>query len=147
MAEVRRRVRVRLREELARVRPGAPLLEPAVFDDVETILEGALAAREHLLIPHVLFEGDDWVLQRGLRFESHRRQLGRAVVAVKRKILLPLVRWLFEYSSDNFARQTRVNETLLASLEALVVEVVRLRREVGELRARSPRGDAPADSR
>ena len=134
MVEVRQRVRSRLRDELARVRPGAPLLDPDVFADVEAILREALASREHLLLPHVLFEDDDWELERGLRFESHRPILGRAVVAAKRRLLLPLTRWLFEYSRDNFVRQIRVNETLMASVEALVVEVVRLRHEVTAMR-------------
>jgi hypothetical protein len=147
MAEVRQRVRSRLRDELARLRPDAPLLEPAAFAEVESVLREALAAREHLLIPHVLFENDDWALQRGLRFESHRRFLGRVAVGVKRTVLLPLTRWLFEYSSDNFARQARVNETLLAVVETLVVELVRLRREVETLRVRLPRGEDSSASR
>jgi hypothetical protein len=143
MAEVRRRVRARLREELARVRPDSPLIDPAVFDDVETILREALAAREHLLLPHVLLEDEDWQMQRGLRFESHRRFLGRAIIAAKRGLLLPLTRWLFEYSRDNFVRQARVNDTLMASIEALVVEVVRLRHEVEATHASSPSASDP----
>jgi hypothetical protein len=54
----------------------------------------------------------------------------RLVLFLKRRVLLPLTRWLFEYSRDNFERQARVNATLMASIETLVVEVVQLRREL-----------------
>jgi len=49
--------------------------------------------------------------------------------------LLPVMRWLFEYSRDNFERQRRVNQVLFACVQELAVETARLRQE---LQRRSP---------
>ena len=54
----------------------------------------------------------------------------------KRRVLLPMLRWLFEYSQDNFRRQERLNRILLASAEELAVENARLRADLDALRAR-----------
>jgi len=58
------------------------------------------------------------------------------ILLVKRHILLPLTRWLFEYSQDNFRRQERLNRILLASAEELAVENARLRADLDALRAK-----------
>jgi hypothetical protein len=65
------------------------------------------------------------------------------VLFLKRRVLLPLTRWLFEYSRDNFERQARVNETLMASIETLVVEVVSSGVSSDEGRARAARVHRP----
>ena len=86
-----------------------------------------------------------------LRYDdAHRPQVGAGDESsltiqawdpiVKRSILLPVSRWLFEYSRDNFLRQQRLNDVLLACIQTLAVEQVRLRREVERLRASSPGG-------
>ena len=49
---------------------------------------------------------------------------------VKRRILLPLTRWLYEYTVDNFQRQERVNRMLVACIEELAIENARLRRDL-----------------
>jgi hypothetical protein len=56
---------------------------------------------------------------------------------VKRRLLLPLTRWLFEYSQENFRRQDRLNRVLFACIEELAIENARLRRALGS------RGDTP----
>ena len=56
---------------------------------------------------------------------------------VKRRLILPLVRWLFEYSEENFRRQDYVNRIVMACLEELAIENARLRREMSELTART----------
>jgi hypothetical protein len=138
MDEVRATVRARLREELARTDPSSPLLVEHVFDEAEAVYRKALERRRLLMMPTLLLDEDEWELDTSLRFSSHRRLSGRLVLFAKRRLLLPLTRWLYEYSRDNFERQARVNETLMATIETLVVEVVTLRRDVDELRARRP---------
>ncbi len=45
-------------------------------------------------------------------------------------MILPLVRWLFEYNRDNFERQRRVNAVLFACVQELAAESARLRQEL-----------------
>ena len=52
---------------------------------------------------------------------------------------MPLVRWLFEYSRDNFERQQRVNHVLFACVQELAIENARLRRDVQSLSQNTPR--------
>ena len=53
------------------------------------------------------------------------------------KLLLPLTRWLFEYSQDNFRRQDHLNRMLFACIEELAIENARLRRGSSRLRRAS----------
>ena len=46
---------------------------------------------------------------------------------------MPMFRWLFEYSRDNFERQRRVNDVLFACVQELAIENARLRRDVQAL--------------
>jgi hypothetical protein len=46
---------------------------------------------------------------------------------------MPPLRWLFEYSRDNFERQRRTNHVLFACVQELALETARLRREVRRL--------------
>ena len=55
--------------------------------------------------------------------------VGRFILLVKRRLLLPLTRWLFEYAQENFRRQQRINAVLFACIEDLAIENARLRRE------------------
>jgi len=66
-----------------------------------------------------------------MRYESHRgNAAGSAILFLKRRVLMPALRWLFEYSRDNFERQRRVNQVLFACVQELAVETAHLRREV-----------------
>jgi hypothetical protein len=49
---------------------------------------------------------------------------------VKRRVLMPVLRWLFEYSRDNFERQQRVNRVLFACVQELAIENARLRQDL-----------------
>ena len=51
-------------------------------------------------------------------------------IFVKRRLLMPMLRWMFEYSRDNFERQRRVNDVLFACVQELAIENARLRRDV-----------------
>jgi hypothetical protein len=127
--EVSRRRRTRL---VARGGP-SEYSDSELFALVERALSRALERQEpqSLLLPELLGDDEQWRLQTHLRFSSHRPVLGRAVVALKRAILLPLMRWLYEYSLENFRRQERVNRALFACIEELAIENARLRVAAG----------------
>jgi hypothetical protein len=109
--------------------------DPALFAIVERVLTRAVDERDQdvLILPELLGDELQWELQTHLRFASHRRALGRFVVWVKRRVLLPVMRWLYEYSLDNFRRQRRVNRVLFACIEELAIENARLRQDVERL--------------
>lgn len=138
MNDVRAQVRARLRGEIARLDPGSPLVDPALFDEAEAILHKALERRRRLITPALMLDDSDWALETTLRFTSHRQRTGGVILFVKRRLLLPLMRWLYDYNRENFVRQNQVNDTLMGAVEALVIEVATLRREVDALGARQP---------
>jgi hypothetical protein len=45
-----------------------------------------------------------------------------------------MMRWLFEYSQENFRRQQHLNQILFACIEELALENARLRRDFGQSR-------------
>lgn len=142
MDDMRRRIREELRREL-RTRTSAPELDDqAIFDAVDEALRGAVtrARRGALLLPEVI-DDDDWRLDTSLALTSHRRgAVGRAILFFKRRVLLPLNRWLYDYARGNFERQQRVTETVFACLQALAAENASLRRDLEALRGtRAPR--------
>jgi hypothetical protein len=148
MAEVRARVRAEVRERLAR--GGVRAFEDeAVFLAAERLLARALEQRDrqHLLLPELLEDEDDWRVNPSMRLSSHRPIAGRSIVWLKQKLLLPLTRWLYDYSRENFARQERLNFALMACVQELVVENVRLTARVDALeqgRGPGPSGAGPA---
>ncbi len=73
---------------------------------------------------------------------SHRPGAsGAAIVFVKRRLLLPLTRWLFEYTLENFRVQDRVNLALMSCLQSLAADHARLQLRLARLE------DAPAGAR
>ena len=60
------------------------------------------------------------------------------LIFVKRRMLLPMMRWLYEYSLENFRRQQRINTVLFACIEELAIENARLRQAL-ESAGRRPR--------
>ena len=82
-------------------------------------------------MPELLGDPDTWRLQTAMRFQSHRGSAAaRLIIGAKRYLLMPVFRWLFEYSRDNFERQRRVNQVLFACVQELALETARLRREL-----------------
>ena len=134
-ADLRARVRERIREELLRHGASAAFDDAALFAEVEALMRGAVdgASPRALLMPELLGDPDTWRLDTAMRYRSHRGRVGAAIVFVKRRLLMPVVRWLFEYSRDNFERQRRMNEVLCACVQELAIETARLRREVRRL--------------
>jgi hypothetical protein len=133
-----REIEDRLRDEVRRrllAHGGAPeYQDPDVFRSVDRLLRRAVDRPEsQALLPQLLGPESGWRLQTHLRFSSHRTVFGPLVLFIKRRVLLPLTRWLYEYGADNFRRQERVNRILVACIEELAIENARLRRDLGRL--------------
>lgn len=131
MADLQARVRASLRARL-KAAGATDFEDEELFREVDGLFRRALANDDPgaLVLPSLL--PDDAHPELSLRLTSHRGGLGSVIVFVKRRILLPLNRWLFEYTLENFRRQQRINLTLMACLQTLAVEHVRLRRELAE---------------
>jgi hypothetical protein len=142
MAELHSRVRERLRSQL--VEEGADAFtDPTLFADVEGVLRAAVSTPEHarLILPELLGEPNTWRLATKMSFQSHRSTGAASVVLfVKRRVLMPLLRWMYEYSRDNFERQRRTNHVLFACVQELALETALLRREVRRLMISRPAG-------
>ncbi len=104
--------------------------DPEVFEGVDRVLRRALEARDHeaLMLPDFLSAEHDWQLTTHLRFSSHRPLIGPLLIFLKRRIVLPITRWLYEYSLENFRRQQKLNLMLFACVEELAIENARLRK-------------------
>jgi Trm5-related predicted tRNA methylase len=132
MGEIERDVRARLRRQVIRRGGAAEYEDETTFDEVYAVLARAVDARnlDATLLPDLLDSDIDWRLQTELRLSTHRAATGRFILLVKRRLLLPLTRWLFEYSQENFRRQDRVNRVLFACVEELAIENARLRQAI-----------------
>ena len=116
MNELEESVRNALRRRVL-ARGGARDYEdPRIFGSVESLLRRASEGREHdaLVLPELLGDDPAWRLETHLRFSSQRPLLGPVIVFVKRRILLPLTRWLYEYAMANVQRQQRLNRILMS---------------------------------
>ena len=132
-AELRERVRARLRQRLTLHHASPAFDDPELFAEVERLLHTSIAEGDGnaLLLADLLGDPDTWRLQTALQFQSHRGpNAGGVVMFVKRRVIMPFVRWLFEYSRDNFERQRRVNQVLFACIQELAIENAALRREM-----------------
>ncbi len=130
-ADVRSRIRLWLIE-----RGGMVAYEDVeVFERVFAQLRRAVDDRnlDVLLLPELLSDDAEWALEPNLSFSSHRPIAGRVVLFAKRRLMMPLLRWLFEYSQVNFKRQHQLNRILLACIEELAVENARLRADMTAL--------------
>lgn len=133
MAEVQDRVRARLRADLLQHGASGALEDPQIFADVEELFRSAAAQQSvrALLLPEVLGDPAAWRLEPALSYPSHRGALAATVIrGIKQRVLMPALRWLFEYSHDNFVRQQRVNHVLFACVQELAIQNAELRREL-----------------
>ena len=103
--------------------------DETLFATVESVLGRAVdrSNPDALLLPQLIDADEAWDLQLPLKFESHRKLLGPVIIFVKKRLLLPLTHWLYEYSLENFRRQQRINRLLFAAVEELALENARLR--------------------
>jgi hypothetical protein len=133
MAELQERITAQARADLLRHGASPALSDPALFAEVATLLADALERSDAkaLLLPELLGEPERWRLETAMTYRSHRGGLAAAAILfLKRRVLMPVHRWLFEYSRDNFERQQRVNQVLFACVQELAIETARLRREL-----------------
>jgi hypothetical protein len=137
MAELQDRVRARLREELLQHGASRAFEDPEVFARVEAMLRDAAGrtSTRALLLPEVLGDPGTWRLAPALAYPSHRGALTATLIrGIKQRVLMPVLRWLFEYSHDNFVRQQRVNHVLFACVQELAIQNAELRRDLANLR-------------
>jgi hypothetical protein len=136
MAELQGRVRERVRAELVRHGASEALQDPALFADIDTMLRAAIERSQPaaLLLPELLGDPSAWRLDTAIKYQTHRGAAGAPIIFFKQRLLMPLLRWFYEFSRDNFERQRRVNQVLFACVQELAIEVAKQRRE---LQARS----------
>jgi hypothetical protein len=133
MEKIEHDVRARLRQHLLKRGGAVDYEDEELFEAVCAVLARAVDERnlEATLLPELLDSDVEWRLQTHLALSTHRpSSVGRVILFVKRRLLLPLTRWLFEYSQDNFRRQDHLNRVLFACIEELALENARLRRDV-----------------
>ena len=136
MAELHTDVRRRPPERLLPHGASTSFMDPALFAEVERLLQTAANTGDPsgVLLPEFLGDPETWRLQTSMQYRSHRASaMASAVIFVKRQVIMPVVRWLFEYSRDNFERQRRVNQVLFVCVQELAIENARLRRDVRAL--------------
>jgi hypothetical protein len=135
MAELQGRVRERVRADLVRHGASSALEDPAFFAEIDSMLRAAIDRSQPaaLLLPELLGDPSTWRLDTAIRYQSHRGAAAGPIVFVKRRLLMPVLRWFYEFSRDNFERQRRVNQVLFACVQELAIETTRLRNEVREL--------------
>ena len=147
MSDLRQRVRDRLRGELLQQGASRAFEEPGLFAEVDALLRRAaeVGDADALILPEVLGDPSSWQLQTAIHYQSHRGP-GQAsvIIFVKRRILMPMFRWLFEHSRDNFERQRRVNQVLFACVQELAAETARLRQQLQQ-QSSSPPAPSPPD--
>jgi hypothetical protein len=134
MDEVRERVRAELVARLVAQGAGDDFDRRPVFDEVDRLFTAAVAHEDPraLLIPARL--PDPWRPALSLDFTGHRRGLpARAIRFAKSRLVLPVVRWLYEYASENFRRQLQVNVALMACLQTLAADHARLKARLDEV--------------
>lgn len=146
MTELRARVRERLREGLLRHGASRAFEDPALFAEVERLLQAGTQAADAdtLMLPGLLGDPSTWRIETAMRYQSHRGPgAASLIVFLKQRLLMPVLRWLFEYSRDNFERQRRVNQVLFAVVQELAIETARLRQELDRSSAPSPGDRSP----
>jgi hypothetical protein len=133
-------VRERVRADLVRHGASSALEDAALFTHVDSMLRAAIDRSQPaaLLLPELLGDPATWRLDTAIRYQSHRGAAAGPIVFVKRRVLMPVLRWFYEFSRDNFERQRRVNQVLFACVQELAIETVRLRNEVRALSPRIP---------
>lgn len=135
MADLQGRVRERVRADLVRHGASSALEDPVFFAEIDAMLRAAIDRSQPaaLLLPELLGDPSTWRLDTAIRYQSHRGAAAGPIVFVKKRLLMPVLRWFYEFSRDNFERQRRVNQVLFACVQELAIETTRLRNEVREL--------------
>lgn len=140
MAELQGRVRERVRADLVRHGASAALEDAALFAEIDAMLRAAIDRSQPsaLLLPELLGDPSTWRLETAIRYQSHRGAAAGPILLIKRRVIMPLLRFFYEFSRDNFERQRRVNQVLFACVQELAIETTRLRQQVRELSRGAP---------
>ena len=138
MATLQDRVRERVRADLVRHGASGALEDPALFAEIDAMLRAAIDRSQPaaLLLPELLGDPSTWRLDTAIRYQSHRGAAAGPILFVKQRVIMPVLRFFYEFSRDNFERQRRVNQVLFACVQELAIETARLRHEVRELSQR-----------
>jgi hypothetical protein len=137
MEEVRARVRAELYARIVRTGAADDFDSPAVFDEVDRLLTRALAHDDPRALLVAARLDQPWAPALSLDFTGHRSGVAaRAIHYAKSRVVLPVVRWLYEYSAENFRRQQQVNVALMACLQTLAADHARLKARVDALERR-----------
>ena len=105
MTELCGRVRERLRAQVVASGGSHAFDDPELFAEVEALLHTAAGTSDAstLILPELLGTPDTWRLTTSVRYQSHRTKGPAALFTfLKRNVLMPMFRWLYEYSRDNF---------------------------------------------
>jgi hypothetical protein len=139
MADLQGRVRERVRAELVRHGASEALDDPALFADIDTMLRAAIERSQPaaLLLPELLGDPSTWRLDTAIKYQTHRGAAGAPIIFVKQRLLMPLLRWFYEFNRDNFERQRRINQVLFACVQELAIELAKQRRELQALSGQS----------
>jgi len=139
MTELQGRVRERVRAELVRHGASAALEDAALFADIDAMLRAAIERSQPaaLLLPELLGDPSTWRLDTAIKYQTHRGAAGAPIIFVKQRLLMPLLRWFYEFNRDNFERQRRINQVLFACVQELAIELAKQRRELQALSAQS----------
>ena len=138
MREVRDKVRADLHARLIAQGAGDDFDSRAVFDAVDALFTQAVAHQDPraLLLPAQFDE--PWKPALSVDFAGHRGRLAAGALRfAKTRLVMPVVRWLFEYAQENFRRQHRVNVALMATVQTLAADHARLKARLAELERRS----------
>lgn len=138
MDEVRARVRAELYARMVHKGSGDDFDSRAVFDAVDELITRALAHDDvngQIIAARV---APPWQPSLSLDVASHRAGMaGRTIELAKSRLVMPVVRFLFEHVSENFRRQQRLNLALMACLQTLAADHVRLEARVAALERRA----------
>lgn len=139
MAELQGRVRERVRAELVRHGASQALEDPTLFADIDTMLRAAIERSQPaaLLLPELLGDPSTWRLDTAIKYQTHRGAAGAPIIFVKQRLLMPLLRWFYEFNRDNFERQRRINQVLFACVQEMAIELAKQRRELQALSGQS----------
>jgi len=148
MTELQGRVRERVRAELLRHGASRALEDPAFFAEIDAMLRAAIDRSQPaaLLLPELLGDPSTWRLETAIRYQSHRGAAAGPILFAKQRLIMPVLRFFYEFSRDNFERQRRVNQALFACVQELAIETIRLRQEVRELTSQVPAARLKADT-
>lgn len=133
-------IMARLRDRIETRRRGGALYEDEIRSEASLWLSEILVERDEgeTALQQQLDSLGEWRPMLHPNFSTHRGPIGRFGVWVKRRILLPPLRWLLEPVEANAWRQDRLNVRLLRLAEEMAREIGRLKSRLARLEKEQP---------